>query len=122
MLLVQKQRKEGLSNMGIFNKKSSIENIAEKGVDIAKTFSSKEQGSRRQQTDMLSDSWLSKNIRPIISLWVLLLFTVFLTMKGCGVDIDREVGSDIAMMAFIVFSFYFPGRSLEKWIKSKSGK
>jgi uncharacterized membrane protein len=107
--------------MSLFGSKT-VEKVVEKGTVVAKTFSSKEQGTRRQQNDMLSDSWLSKNIRPIISLWVLLLFSIFLIVKACGISLDREIGGDIAMMAFIVFSFYFPGRSLEKWIKSKTQK
>ena len=98
----------------------TVDKVLDTGKDVAKTFSSKEQASRRQENDMLSDSWLSKNIRPIISLWVLLLFTVFLILKGCGVELDLEIGKDIAVMTFIVFSFYFPGRTLEKWIKSKA--
>jgi len=98
----------------------NLENIAETGAGVAKTFSSKEQGTRRQENDMLSDSWLSKNIRPIIALWVLLLFSVFLILKGCGVNLNLEIGEDISIMAFIVFSFYFPGRTLEKWIKTKA--
>jgi len=98
------------------------EKILDTGAGVAKTFSSKEQGSRRQKNDMLSDSWLSKNIRPMIAIWVLLLFTLFLGLKAFGIEISLEVGSDIAWMNFIVFSFYFPGRTFEKWIKTRKSK
>ena len=104
----------------------NVNNIAGKildtGESVIKTLSSKEQGTRRQKSDMLSDSWLSKNIRPLIALWVLMLFTLYLISKTCGVALDRETGSDIFYMAIIIFTFYFPGRTLEKWMKEKRRK
>ena len=103
-------------------KMDTVEKVLETGEKVATTFSNKAQGTKRQQSDMLSDSWLSKSIRPIIAIWVLMLFTVFLILKGCSVELDIEIGKDIAIMTFIVFSFYFPGRTIEKWIKSKTEK
>jgi len=97
----------------------NAENIIETGADVAKTFSNKEQGTRRQELDMLTDTPLSKNIRPIISLWSMLLLTVYLVCVGFGVTFDEQIGETIFWLVIIVMGFYFPGRTAEKWIKRK---
>ena len=90
------------------------------GKEVAKTFSSKEQGSRRHETDMLSDNKLSKNIRPIIIIWTFSLFTLMLI----SIVFFKVVFPAIIMQTiFVVLGaeilFYFPGRSIEKYIKSR---
>ncbi len=95
------------------------EKIVEAGADVAKTFSSKEQGTRRHQLDMLSDTPLSKNIRPIIAIWSMLLLTLMLVLKSCGIELDAEVKETVFWVSVIVMGFYFPGRTAEKWMKKK---
>ncbi len=95
------------------------EKIVEAGADVAKTFSSKEQGTRRHQLDMLSDTPLSKNIRPIIAIWSMLLLTLMLVLKSCEIELDAEVKETVFWVSVIVMGFYFPGRTAEKWMKKK---
>ena len=105
--------------MGLF-KKTNINEIVKDGVKIVKTVSSKEQGSRRHETDMLSDNKLSKNIRPIIILWTYALFTL---MVGCIVIFKTEfpqiVMTTISILLGACITFYFPSRSIEKYFRSK---
>ena len=70
----------------------------------------------RWSADMKSDSWLSKNIRPLV-----LLFLIINTMLLIFIDsgtIDFEVKSswvDLLQLVLItVIGAYFGGRSLEK--------
>ena len=89
------------------------------GTEIAKTFSNKEQGTRRLQIDMLSDTPLSKNVRPIIVLWVLFLFTAMLVGSFFGLDFPAEIKETLFWVLIIAVGFYFPGRSAEKFFKTR---
>jgi hypothetical protein len=86
--------------------------------EIIHSYESKmqEEVSERWKADMQSDSWLSKNVRPII-----LLFLVFSTMVLIFIDagfIDFHVeGSwiDLLQLTLLtVIGAYFGGRSWEK--------
>jgi len=72
--------------------------------------------SSRWSVDMKSDSWLSKNVRPMVLIF-LVVSTVLLVFIDAGV-IAFEVKStwvDILQLVLItVIGSYFGGRSLEK--------
>jgi len=72
--------------------------------------------SSRWQADMASDSWLSKNVRPLVLIF-LVLSTVLLIFIDAGV-IDFVVEAkwtDLLQLVLItVIGAYFGGRSLEK--------
>jgi hypothetical protein len=74
------------------------------------------QVTERWKMDMASDSWLSKNIRPL-TLVFLVISTVLLIFVDAGV-IAFEVKSswvDLLQLVLItVIGAYFGGRSLEK--------
>ena len=74
------------------------------------------QVSERWKVDMNSDSWLSKNIRPLVLIF-LVVSTVLLVFIDAGV-IAFEVKSswvDLLQLVLItVIGAYFGGRSLEK--------
>jgi len=72
--------------------------------------------TERWKMDMQSDSWLSKNIRPLVLIF-LVVSTVLLVFIDAGV-IAFEVKSswvDLLQLVLItVIGAYFGGRSLEK--------
>ena len=72
--------------------------------------------TERWKADMASDSWLSKNVRPL-TLAFLLVSTVLLIFIDAGF-IDFEVKNswvDLLQLVMIsVVGAYFGGRSLEK--------
>jgi len=74
------------------------------------------QVTERWKMDMQSDSWLSKNIRPLVLIF-LVVSTVLLVFIDAGV-IAFEVKSswvDLLQLVLItVIGAYFGGRSLEK--------
>ena len=70
----------------------------------------------RWQADMNSDSWLSKNVRPLV-----LIFLVVCTMLMIFIDAGtikftvEEKWTDLLQLVLItVIGAYFGGRSLEK--------
>ena len=72
--------------------------------------------TERWKTDMNSDSWLSKNVRPIVLLF-LVVSTVLMVFIDAGV-IEFEVKPswiDLLQLVLItVIGSYFGGRSYEK--------
>jgi|TARA_R110002074_G_scaffold170136_2_gene332441 hypothetical protein len=74
------------------------------------------QVTERWKMDMQSDSWLSKNIRPLVLIF-LVVSTILLVFIDAGV-ISFEVKSswvDLLQLVLItVIGAYFGGRSLEK--------
>ena len=76
--------------------------------------------SERWRTDMSSDSWLSKNVRPMVLIF-LVVSTLLLVFIDAGV-IHFEVKANwvdlLQLVLITVISAYFGGRSFEK-IKRK---
>ena len=76
--------------------------------------------SERWKTDMSSNSWLSKNVRPMVLIF-LVVSTVLLVFIDAGV-IHFEVKANwvdlLQLVLITVISAYFGGRSFEK-IKRK---
>ena len=72
--------------------------------------------SSRWQADMTSDSWLSKNVRPLVLIF-LVISTVLLIFIDAGVInfVVEAKWTDLLQLVLItVIGAYFGGRSLEK--------
>ena len=84
-----------------------------------------EQGelTKRQENDMASDSWLSKNIRPMTLIAILVGYFIFAMMSAFDLDTNEKYVELLGQWGMLIMSFYFGGRTLEKIIdmKSKSG-
>jgi hypothetical protein len=72
--------------------------------------------TKRLEADMKSDSWMSKNIRPMTLIFVLALYTIFsLTDGNIGeFNITDAYVSLLGQWGMLIMSFYFGGRSVEK--------
>lgn len=99
-----------------------ISTIAEQAGETIRAFSSKEQGTKRQALDMLSDSQLSKAIRPVAIIWILILFTAALIANWCGLQTDDKYQELIFWALLAVLGFYFPGRDLVKTFAKRNRK
>jgi len=76
--------------------------------------------SSRWQADMKSDSWLSKNVRPLVLIF-LVISTVLLIFIDAGVInfVVEAKWTDLLQLVLItVIGAYFGGRSLEKTKKN----
>tara|TARA_R110000822_G_scaffold265699_1_gene389635 strand:- start:637 stop:1035 length:399 start_codon:yes stop_codon:yes gene_type:complete len=77
--------------------------------------------SDRWAADMKSDSWLSKNVRPMVLIF-LVISTVLLIFIDAGVInfVVEAKWTDLLQLVLItVIGAYFGGRSLEKVKKTK---
>jgi hypothetical protein len=75
-----------------------------------------EQVTRRWEADMKSDNWLSKNIRPLICIFLTAIFVVLSVFDGnIGEFAIQESYIPIYQTLLItVYGAYFAGRSIEK--------
>jgi uncharacterized membrane protein (DUF106 family) len=76
--------------------------------------------TKRAQADMTSDSWLSKNIRPMTLIFILLAYTMFALMSAYGYDANQNFVTLLGNWGMLVMSFYFGGRTLEKIMDMKA--
>jgi len=89
--------------------------IAKHEVEMEKEISS------RWSADMASDSWLAKNVRPLVLIF-LVVSTVLLVFIDAGVIAFEVKASWVDLLQLVlitVISAYFGGRSLEKVKKDK---
>ena len=78
--------------------------------------------TKRQQADMASDSWLSKNIRPMTLVFILLVYSTFATMSAWDIEVNNNYVELLGRWGMLIMSFYFGGRTLEKIMDMKKGK
>ena len=79
-----------------------------------------DQVTRRWESDMKSDNWLSKNIRPLICVFLTVIFVV-LSMFDGNIGEFKIQDSYVPIyqtLLITVYGAYFAGRSIEK-IKKK---
>jgi hypothetical protein len=76
--------------------------------------------TKRQQADMLSDSWLSKNIRPMTLIAILAGYFIFAFMSAFDYDTNEAYVELLGQWGMLIMSFYFGGRSLEKIMDMKA--
>ena len=72
--------------------------------------------TERHKNDMQSDSWLSKNIRPLTLIYLMCLFTYAFVAQ-----VDEFVLDMLKELLLMVFGFYFLARGAEKITKILKG-
>lgn len=103
------QHEEWLVDAGIRQRQQEID--ADRDAQGAVT--------ERWKADMLSDSWLSKNIRPIILIYLLCAYTLFSLGSGFGFNVTQAYVELLGQMLMLAFSAYFVGRTWEKTVDMK---
>ena len=70
----------------------------------------------RWQADMNSDSWLSKNVRPLVLIFLVVCTVLMIFIDAGTIEFDVEAKwTDLLQIVLItVIGAYFGGRSLEK--------
>ena len=76
----------------------------------------------RLEADMKSDSWLSKNIRPMTLVFILFVYSTFAMMSAWDIEVNNNYVELLGQWGMLIMSFYFGGRTLEKIIDMKKGK
>lgn len=90
--------------------------LAELQADVKE----QEELTDRLQADMTSDSWLSKNIRPMTLVAIFLGYFLFAMMSAFGHNANEEYVTLLGQWGMLVMSFYFGGRTLEKILAMKA--
>jgi hypothetical protein len=70
--------------------------------------------TRRAEADMASDSWLSKNIRPMTLIFLLLAYSGFSVASIFEFETRGAYVELLGQWGMLVMSFYFGGRTMEK--------
>lgn len=72
------------------------------------------EATKRQSNDMQSDSWLSKNIRPMTLIFILVMYSLLSISSGFEFEVTESYVSLLGEWGMLIMSFYFSGRTIEK--------
>jgi len=90
-------------------------------TDAVNSFFLKHQNelTERLKIDMSSDSWLSKNIRPLTLIFILVTYTAFSLSDGNVGEftINPDYVVLLGQWGKAIMYFYFGGRTIEKAVK-----
>jgi len=97
--------------------KQKIQELLEKADQDAQT-----QVTERWKMDMQSDSFLSKNIRPLVLVYLTSIFTILAFADGNvgGFEVAEEYIPIFQSLLITVYGAYFVGRTWEKSKKSNN--
>jgi uncharacterized membrane protein (DUF106 family) len=89
-------------------------------AQIAADTAEQQELTKRQQADMASDSTLSKNIRPMTLVFILVVYSTFAMMSAFDVEVNNNYVELLGQWGMLIMSFYFGGRTLEKIMDMKT--
>jgi hypothetical protein len=75
--------------------------------------------SDRWKADLASDSWLSKNIRPMTLIAILAGYFIFATSSAFDLNVKQAYVELLGQWGMLIMSAYFGGRTLEKIMDKK---
>jgi hypothetical protein len=78
--------------------------------------------SERWKADLGSDSWLSKNVRPMTLVALLVAYFIFATASAFDIVVKQAYVELLGQMIMLIVSAYFGGRTLEKIMEMKTKK
>jgi uncharacterized membrane protein (DUF106 family) len=92
--------------------------LAQLNADVAEQHELTE----RLKADMGSDSWLSKNIRPMTLIAILIGYFTFAGLSAAKIDVNESYVQLLGQWGMLIMSFYFGGRTLEKIMDMQAKK
>jgi len=116
---LEHEHEERLLELGI--EKAKLE-MAELEL-LAKAAQSDAQNiTDRWKADMSSDSWLSKNIRPMSLIAIFTMYSVFAMMSAFGYNANESYVQLLGNWGMLIMGAYFGGRTVEKLAEMRSNK
>ena len=90
--------------------------LAQEGklADLQADMTEMQELTKRHQADMASDSWLAKNIRPVMLIALFTAYIVFATASIWDFETKTAYVELLGQWGMLVFSFYFGSRGMEK--------
>ena len=94
---------------------------AQKLADLNAYFAKAEMAAvtARWEADMKSDSFLSKNIRPMTLIFILVFYSVFAMMSAWNLNVNESYVKLLGEWGQLVMLAYFGGRTVEKIMEKK---
>lgn len=116
---LQFTHEERLIELGI--EKAKLE-LAELEMFAKAAQNEEDNVSDRWQADMSSDSWLSKNIRPMSLIAIFLGYFLFAMMSAFGLNANESYVALLGQWGMLIMGAYFGGRTIEKLADLRSKK
>jgi len=116
---LQFKHEERLIELGI--EKAKME-LAEMEMLAKAAQSDAENVTDRWQADMNSDSWLSKNIRPMSLIAIFMGYFLFAMMSAFGYNANESYVTLLGNWGMLIMGAYFGGRTVEKLAEMRSSK
>ena len=87
--------------------------VANYEVEMEKTITD------RWKSDMASDSWMSKNVRPMVLIFLVVstVLMIFIDAGALSFNVEAKWTDLLQLVLITVIGAYFGGRTLEKKIK-----
>jgi len=96
--------------------------LAKMANDTEMFKAEQENTTERWTADMASDSWLSKNIRPMSLIAIFTGYFTFAMMSAFGYNANESYVQLLGNWGMLVFGAYFGSRSLEKIAEIRTKK
>lgn len=74
----------------------------------------------RWQADMASDSWLSKNIRPMTLIAIFVAYFIFAGLSAANINVNESYVKLLGEWGQLIMLAYFGGRTAEKIMEKKN--
>jgi hypothetical protein len=116
---LQFDHEEKLLELGI--EKAKLE-LAEMQMFADAAKSDAQNVTDRWTADMASDSWLSKNIRPMSLIAIFCGYFLFAMMSAFGLNANESYVSLLGQWGMLIMGAYFGGRTIEKLAEMKGKK
>ena len=103
---------------------AAVQKIAELELEMAKVaagamINEDNNVSKRWDADMSSDSWLSKNIRPMSLVAIFVGYFLFAMMSAFGLNANEAYVTLLGQWGMLIMGAYFGGRTVEKLAEMK---
>jgi hypothetical protein len=108
---LQFDHEENLLALGIEKAKLEIEEMK---VLASAAQNDADNITDRWQSDMTSDSWLSKNIRPMSLIAIFSGYFLFAMMSAYGYNANESYVTLLGNWGMLIMGAYFGGRTIEK--------
>jgi len=116
---LQYDHEEKLIELGIMKAQAELEELK---VFALASQNEDNNVSDRWKADMGSDSWLSKNIRPMSLVAIFVGYFIFAMMSAFGYNANESYVQLLGQWGMLIMGAYFGGRTIEKLADMRSRK
>ena len=116
---LQYDHEERLIELGIMKAQAELEELK---VFALASQNEDNNVTDRWKADMASDSWLSKNIRPMSLVAIFVGYFIFAMMSAFGLNANESYVQLLGQWGMLIMGAYFGGRTIEKLADMRSRK